>query len=163
MDRRFQSSAVLYRGTRTYGDMSPPYFGTKPLKRSILPWKYHKVWVKKTRQLHSFLFHEILIATIKVIKTGLNKMSLALFWCIVCSCRLNMARDMTKNLKSRFFKKCKICNFFAFSFCQNFSSFQLYVWSYLTYINVLYLKLTSNISFWPYFITFVARINFFVR
>ena len=34
-------------------------------------------------------------------------MSSALFWCIVCFYRLNMTRNMIKNLKSWFFKKCK--------------------------------------------------------
>ena len=92
------------------------------------------------RQLHNFLFHSILIVAIKVRKLGLNEMSLALFWCIVCSCMLNMTRDMIKNLKSRFFNKCKICNYFPFLFFQFFSGFQSYVQTYLTYRNVLYLK-----------------------
>ena len=40
-------------------------------------------------------------------------MSLALIWGIVRSCRTIMTRDMIKNLKIWFLKKCKILHFFA--------------------------------------------------
>ena len=69
---------------------------------------------EKTRQLHCFLSHEALIVAKNLTKEGQNKMSLALIWGIVHSCRSNMIRDMMKNLKNWYFKKCQILQFSAF-------------------------------------------------
>ena len=67
-------------------------------------------------------------------------MSLALNWGTVHSYTSNVTRDMIKKLKIWFFKKCQICNFFKKKFCQFFSGLWSYLWSYVTYRSVLYLK-----------------------
>ena len=76
--------------------------------------KRYKVWVKKMRQLHCFLSHKVLILAKYLKKWGQNKMSLALIWGILHSCRSNMIGDIMKNLKNWYFKKCQILQFFAF-------------------------------------------------
>ena len=102
-----------------------------------------------------------MILAIKVRKQGLNEMSLALFWCIACSCRLNMTRNIIKNLKSQFFKKCKICFFFCIFILSKFFRLSIIclVISDLQECAKPQIK-AIEISFWPYFIIFGAAINF---
>ena len=93
--------------------------------------EHFKIWVKKMRQLYCFLFFQTLIVAIKVRKLCLNEMSLALFWCIVCSCRLNTTRDIIRNLKSSFSKNVKFAIFwhsYSVKIFQVFNHMSGHIW-----------------------------------
>ena len=68
---------------------------------------------KKTIQILDMIAQQILILELKMIKQGQNKISRALIWGKVGLCRLNMTRDMIKNVKTVIFKKCQILHFLA--------------------------------------------------
>ena len=87
-------------------------------------------------------------------------MFLALFWCVICSFRLNMTRDIIKNLKSQFFIKCKICFFCIFILSKFFRLLMIcLVISDLQEHAKPQIK-AKPILFWPYFTIFCAAIDF---
>ena len=73
-------------------------------------------------------------------------MSLALNWGTVHSYTSNVTRDMIKK------QKMSNLQFFKTNFCQFFSGLWSYLWSYVTYRSVLYLK--SKLKTFPFDLIF---------
>ena len=95
-------------------------------------------------------------------------MSRALIWGKVGHCRPNMAGDMMKNVKMGIFKKCQILHFLAFlwhklTFFENPCFFLSYLWSYLAYRDVLYIKLKLLRFCFDLMLSFLAPASIFVE
>ena len=120
---------------------------------------FMKFRLKRMRQLHCFLSEKLLLVAKKNWENKVKIKCLALIWGIAHFCRSNMTKDIVKSMKKLDRKKCKklqIWNFLKNQF------FRILIISKVTFdleeCTIPKIK-AKNISFGPYFVNFLAKLN----